>query len=164
MRPSDDLSSTAVLAIAGVEVQAWENETARNIGESKNENPPTHRADVLMLFTERVDDPYVMRQDPTSPIILSNVTQVTYGHADFATLTQNSSGVWTFSTTDVRRFAVASGATGDPVSEERPHWQPAGRYLADKRCRSSVHHDQHPDQPAVPDRRGRRVLVQRRTV
>jgi len=120
------LNSTAVLAIAGVEVPAYENEADRNARLAAGEPAPTHRADVLMIFTERVDDPYVMRQDPSNPILLSNVTQVTYGHADFATLTQNSSGVWTFSTTDVRRVEGSSSSESDIYASQ---WHLARRAI-----------------------------------
>ncbi len=126
---SDDQSAHAVLAIAGVTVQAYLNqkdvESNRPLGTADE-----HRADVLMLLTDRAAEPYVFRNPPVSNVQhvpLSDTVQVVYGHADLATLTQTGTG-WTYIPTSVRRVegSASPGASDMPAAQ----WHLARRVVS----------------------------------
>jgi hypothetical protein len=89
----DDLAgidpASGVIAIAGVEVDAFETEAdkAAAIGDPSL-TPKAHRADVLMLLTAREFQPfiYVKPSDPLKQFAFAKVKQVVYGHADLGQL------------------------------------------------------------------------------
>lgn len=73
-------STGKVMGIATVKVQARIRET---------DALAEHRADVLMLLTQRPFSPFVFDQ----PVGFAEMTQVVYGHADLGV--QNAAGTWT---------------------------------------------------------------------
>lgn len=126
---------TGVMALAGFAFRAFDTPEKQAAG-SPIDQVPVHRADVLMLFTQRPVETYVFQQqDPdgqplATPIAISPTVQVVYGHADFAELVENpsGSGLWAYDTNQLRRIEPASLTAASPVPACQ--WHLARRVVA----------------------------------
>lgn len=112
--------STGMLAIAGEIIAAHATVLDRTNGRPRL----PHRADALMVFTQRDPEPYVYQHDPNVAPPLAPVVQVTYAHANFGKfkLINNS---WTIDTTTGAIKEIATPQAGIAASE----WHLARRVI-----------------------------------
>ncbi len=126
---------TGVMAVAGRAFPAYDT-PQQQAAAGSNPQVPIHRADVLMLFTQRPVETYVFQQRDAGgqplapPIAIDPTVQVVYGHADFAELVESppGSGAWAFDTARLRPIEPAAANAPSPVAAS--DWHLARRVVA----------------------------------